>query len=264
MTATETDGERRFTGVRRLYGEAAETRFLAARVCVVGVGGVGSWVVEGLARSRIGHLTLIDLDMVAESNTNRQIQALTGEYGKAKVDALSARIRAIHPALDVRVIEDFITPENVATLIEPDLSLVIDAIDETRPKAALIAHCRELGVPIVTTGAAGGKFDPTRIVRGDLAEVEHDPLLAKTRAILRREYGFPAGGSPKKPGKKFGVPAIFSRESMRRPEEADTCATRRDVGMRGLSCTGYGSSVCVTASMGFAACAVALERLSRP
>ena len=259
---TTTDWTRRFTGVRRLYGEAAEARFLAAHVCVVGVGGVGSWVVEGLARSRIGHLTLIDLDMVAESNTNRQIQALSGEYGKAKVDTLAARIQAIHPALKVRAIEDFITPENVNTLIAPDLSLVIDAIDQTRPKAALIAHCRQLGVPVVTTGAAGGKLDPTRIARADLAEVEHDPLLARTRTLLRRNYGFPSGGKPRKRGKKFGVAAIFSRETMRRPREATECAPGQSTQMPGLSCAGYGSSVCVTASMGFAACAVALEQLS--
>jgi len=257
------DTERRFTGVRRLYGEAAASRFLAARVCVVGVGGVGSWVAEGLARSRIGHLTLIDLDMVAESNTNRQIQALTGEYGKAKVDVLYTRIKGINPEAEVRTIEDFITPENVASLLGYDLSLVIDAIDQTRPKAALIAHCRRLGIPLVTTGAAGGKFDPTRIVRADLAEVEHDPLLARTRSILRREYGFPPGGSQKKPGKKFGVPAIFSRETMRRPIEGAGCATDSASLAPGLSCTGYGSSVCVTASMGFAASAAALEILSR-
>ncbi|MCL2022162.1 MAG: tRNA threonylcarbamoyladenosine dehydratase [Betaproteobacteria bacterium] len=256
MTATE--NERRFTGVKRLYGEAAAARFLAARVCVAGVGGVGSWVAEGLARSGIGHLTLIDLDMVAESNTNRQIQALTGEYGKAKVDALSLRVKAINPDMEARTIEDFITPENVAVMLGSDLSLVIDAIDQTRPKAALIAYCRQVGIPLVTTGAAGGKTDPTRIARGDLAEVEHDPLLAKTRAILRREYAFPPGGSQKKPGRKFGVPAIFSREAMRR----EVCGIEGRRSASDLSCAGYGSSVCVTAGMGFAACAVALELLA--
>ncbi|MCL2076731.1 MAG: tRNA threonylcarbamoyladenosine dehydratase [Betaproteobacteria bacterium] len=252
-----TAAERRFTGVRRLYGEEAEARFLAARVCVTGVGGVGSWAAEGLARSGIGHLTLIDLDMVAESNTNRQIQALTGEYGKAKVDVLAERIRAINPCVEVFVIEDFVTPENVAALIGTDLSLVIDAIDQTYPKAALIAHCRQSGIKIVTTGAAGGKTDPTRIARADLAEVEHDPLLARTRTILRRDFCFPPGGA-KKSGEKFGVPAIFSREAMRR----EVCGTESGRSASDLSCAGFGSSVCVTAGMGFSACAVALELLS--
>ncbi|MDR2637068.1 MAG: tRNA threonylcarbamoyladenosine dehydratase [Zoogloeaceae bacterium] len=250
--------ERRFGGVRRLYGEAA-TRFMGAHVCVVGVGGVGSWVVEGLARNGIGILTLIDLDMVAESNTNRQIQALGAEYGKAKVDVLAARARAIHPAIEVRVIEDFVTPENVAALLPPNAlprPLVIDAIDQTRAKAALIAHCRDNGLPIVTTGAAGGKKDPTLIRRADLAFCAHDPLLAKVRALLRREYGFPHAASPKAP-EKFGVTALYSSESVQRPVAG--CALGD--APQGLSCAGYGSSVCVTASMGFAACAAALEMI---
>jgi tRNA A37 threonylcarbamoyladenosine dehydratase len=260
MTTDETVS-RRFSGVGRLFGEAAAGRFAASHVIVVGVGGVGSWVVEGLARSRIGYLTLVDLDMVAESNTNRQIQALTGEFGKAKVAALAERIAEINPACVVWRIEDFITPENVAALLAPPrmppCSLVIDAIDQTRPKAAIIAHCRHHALPIVTTGAAGGKMDPCRIERADLAQVAHDPLLARTRTLLRREHGFPPGGKGQRPGAAFGIPAIYSAEPVQKPVVARDARHGKPL-QPGLSCAGYGSSVCVTASMGFAAAALAL------
>jgi tRNA A37 threonylcarbamoyladenosine dehydratase len=253
MNGRAADLERRFGGVRRLYGEVAERQFMAAHVCVVGVGGVGSWVVEALARNRVGRITMIDLDMVAESNTNRQVQALEGEYGKAKVEVMAARVRAINPECRVRGIEDFVMLENLSGLFAENFSIVIDAIDQARVKAAMLAHCKRHEMPIVTVGAAGGQIDPTRIQRDDLARTTQDPLLARVRSQLRREYAFP------KAPRKFGVPAIYSSEPLRYPARACDHDT-----LRGLSCAGFGSSVCVTASMGLAACAAALEILACP
>ncbi|MDR2164603.1 MAG: tRNA threonylcarbamoyladenosine dehydratase [Zoogloeaceae bacterium] len=259
--APDADIERRFGGVRRLYGETAARRIAKARVCVAGIGGVGSWTVEALARSGIGALTLIDLDMVAESNTNRQIHALGNEYGKAKVDVMAARVAAIHPDCQITPVETFVTLENVASLLANTPDCVVDAVDDARVKAAMIAHCRRKGIPIVTAGAAGGQKDPTRIRQDDLARVTQDPLLARTRALLRREYGFPAG-APRKASEKFGIPAIFSMEPLRYP---DRCAPNSETigtpGIQGLSCAGFGSSVCVTATFGLAAAAAALERV---
>lgn len=250
------DLERRFGGINRLYGATAAARLQAAHVAVVGVGGVGSWAVEALARSRVGRLTLIDLDMVAESNTNRQLQALGDKYGRAKVDVLAERIRAINPACQVRCIEDFVTRENVAELLAGELDVVLDAIDQTAVKAAMIAHCQVRQLPIVSVGAAGGQLDPTCIRREDLARTTQDPLLARVRSLLRRHYGFP------KAPRKFGVTAIFSTEVLRYPEQA--CASQADVstGPAGLNCAGFGSSVCVTAPMGFAAAAAVLSLLT--
>ncbi|MDR2837491.1 MAG: tRNA threonylcarbamoyladenosine dehydratase, partial [Azonexus sp.] len=180
------DYQRRFGGVARLYGEAGAARLRGAHVAVVGIGGVGSWCVEALARSGIGRLTLIDLDMVAESNANRQIHALDDLWGKAKVDAMRERIAAINPECEVVCVEDWITPENVGERLADDYSVVIDAIDQARAKVAMIAHCHRRGVPIIVAGAAGGQLDPTRIKLADLSETIEDPLLAKVRAQLRR------------------------------------------------------------------------------
>ncbi len=242
----EFDRERRFGGVARLYGEAGAKQLAAAHVCVVGIGGVGSWAVEALARSGIGALTLIDLDMVAESNTNRQVHALGDDYGKAKVDVMATRILAIHPACQVAAIEDFVTVDNVTTMLGSHFDHVIDAIDQVRTKAAMIAHCQRMRIPIVTAGAAGGKLEPTRIAICDLARTEQDPLLAKVRSQLRREYGF-----TRRPRDKFGVAAIYSDEPLRPPAAGASCATTDRP--TGLGCTGFGSSICVTASFGLAA-----------
>ena len=248
---SQADHERRFGGLARLYGPAGAARLQAAHVCVVGIGGVGSWAAEALARSAVGRITLIDLDMVAESNTNRQIQALGDEYGKAKVEAMAARILAINPTCEIHCIEDFVTRDNVAALLDGSMHVVIDAIDQVRVKAAMIAHCRRQGIAIVTAGAAGGQTDPTRIQRDDLTRTIQDPLLAKVRSLLRKEYGFPRAP------KKFGIPAIYSTEPLRYPEAAcDTAASPS-----GLNCAGFGSSVCVTAPMGFAAAAAAFDLL---
>lgn len=246
------DHERRFGGVARLYGTEAAARLSAAHACVVGIGGVGSWSAEALARCGIGRITLIDLDMVAESNTNRQIHALGEIYGKAKVDAMAERIRAINPACQVNCIEDFVTPENTATILDRDFSLVIDAIDQVRAKAAMIAFCRGRKLPIVVAGAAGGQIDPTQVQVADLSQTIQDPLLAKVRSLLRREYGFPAGGKA-----KFGIPAVYSTEPLRYTANEASCDAER--GPAGLNCAGFGSSVCVTSVFGMAAAARAIQ-----
>ena len=245
------DYQRRFSGVARLYGPAATERLKTANICVVGVGGVGSWALEALARSGIGKLTAVDLDMVAESNTNRQIHALGDIYGKAKVDAMAERILCINPDCLVSGVEDFVTPENVADILLPDFDVIIDAIDQTRVKAAMIAHTRQIGVSMIVAGAAGGKIDPTQIRVGDLAFTVQDPLLAKVRAHLRREHGFPRDLK-----KKFGVTAVFSTEQLRYPTSQDSCETSPVVA--GLNCAGFGSSVCVTSVFGMVAASHAI------
>jgi tRNA A37 threonylcarbamoyladenosine dehydratase len=246
------DTERRFGGVTRLLGEHAHARLRASRIAVVGVGGVGSWAAEALARSGVERITLIDLDHVAESNANRQIQALGEEFGKAKVVAMSQRIAAINPRAQVTCIEEFIAPDNVANLMR-DLDLVLDCIDQVSAKAVLIAHACAIGLRVVTCGAAGGRTDPTRIRCADLARALGDPLLAKVRYRLRRHHGFARESSSRRP--RFGVDAIYSDEPVRRP------AAGPAVTAAGLACAGYGSSVTVTATFGFAAAARAMERL---
>lgn len=246
------DRERRFGGVTRLYGSNGSERLLTAHVCVIGIGGVGSWAAEALARSGVGAITLVDLDMVAESNTNRQIHALGDNYGKAKVDAMAARISAINPECYVSCIEDFVTPENTPILLSSNYTVVIDAIDQVRAKAAMIAHCKTIQKPIVVAGAAGGQLDPTQIRVADLSRTIQDPLLAKVRSLLRKEYAFPKGGQ-----KQFSVPAVYSLEPLRYPEASDTCATESRIA--GLNCAGFGSSVCVTSAFGMTAAAHAIR-----
>ncbi len=261
MSGTNTDserapeaaaGERRYGGVARLYGEDALVRLRNARVAVAGIGGVGSWAVEALARSGVGALRLIDLDHVAESNINRQIHALETTLGQAKVVAMAERIAQIDGRIVVDCIDDFVTEDNVATLLDGPLDFVVDAIDNLRAKAALVAWCRRAGIGLVTVGAAGGQTDPTRIVVADLALATQDPLLARLRARLRRDYGF-----PKKAGKRFRVDAVYSTEPLRYPDAA--CAPMQ--GPQGLNCAGFGSSVAVTASFGLAAAGRAIDRL---
>ena len=250
------DRERRFGGIARLYGQTGAEALRQAHVCVVGVGGVGSWAAEALARTGIGRITLIDLDMVAESNTNRQIHALGDIYGQAKVDAMAERIRAINPECRVTCIEDFVTPENTATLLNSDFSVVIDAIDQVRAKVAMIAFCKRRKLPIVVAGAAGGQIDPTQIRIADLSQTIQDPLLAKVRSSLRREHGFPRDGK-----RKFGVSAVYSTEALRYPTTGATCDAEH--GPAGLNCAGFGSSVCVTSVFGMAAAAQAINLIAR-
>ncbi|POR56019.1 tRNA A37 threonylcarbamoyladenosine dehydratase [Paraburkholderia eburnea] len=260
------DRARRFGGVARLYGAPALDAFERAHVAVIGIGGVGSWVAEALARSAIGTLTLIDLDNVAESNTNRQIHALDGNYGKPKVEAMAERIKLIDPDCDVRLVEDFVEPSNFDALLGSGFDYVVDAIDSVRTKTALIAWCVEHRVPLITVGGAGGQLDPTRIRIDDLALTIQDPLLSKVRGQLRKHHGFPRG-----PKARFKVSAVYSDEPLIYPEAAvcDVDSEAEHVttspghhGPVGLNCAGFGSSVCVTASFGFAAAAYVLRTLA--
>ncbi len=250
------DRERRFGGVARLYGGDGAESLRLAHVCIVGIGGVGSWSTEALARTGVGRITMVDLDMVAESNTNRQIQALDEVYGKAKVEAMAERIRAINPDCEISCIEDFVTAENVEGILGRDFSVVVDAIDQVRVKAAMIAFCRQKGTAIVTAGAAGGQMDPTRVCVADLSKTVQDPLLAKVRSQLRREYGFPRDTK-----KNFGISAIYSTEALRYPAAEIACDTGQ--GPAGLNCAGFGSSVCVTATFGMVAAAQAIRLISQ-
>lgn len=247
------EDNRRFGGIARLYGSAAYLRLRAAHVCVVGIGGVGSWVAEALARTAVGRLTLIDLDMVAESNTNRQIHALEPVFGKAKVDAMAERIAQINPECVIQCIEDFVTIDNMETTLGGGFDVVVDAIDQARVKTAMIDFCKRRKQPIVVVGAAGGQIDPTQIRVSDLSQTVQDPLLAKVRASLRREHGFPRQG-------KFGIPAVYSTEALRYPDKGASC----DVGSgpAGLNCAGFGSSVCVTSVFGMAAASHAIRLIT--
>lgn len=255
MSTLHADLARRFGGLQRLYGSDALERFQAAHVCIIGIGGVGSWAAEALARSAIGQLTLIDLDMVAESNVNRQIHALGDAFGKAKTKAMAERILAINPECRIEEIEDFVTPDNLGQMLDRGFDYVIDAIDQARTKAAMIAWCCANGVPLITAGGAGGQIDPTRIEVNDLARTIQDPLLSKVRALLRKEYGF-----TRDPKNIFGVPAVFSSEPLRHPGNAATCDEAP--ALAGLNCAGYGSSVCVTAPFGLFAASEVLRHLS--
>lgn len=258
LSAADIDFERRFGGTARLYGDAALARFKQAHVCVIGVGGVGSWAVEALARSAIGRLTLIDLDNVAESNINRQLHALSDTLGKAKVTALAERIAQINPYCCVTQIEDFITPDNLDQMIGTHrFDYVIDAIDNVRAKAALIAYCRANGIRLITIGGAGGQTDPTRIEIRDLSRTEQEPLLAKVRKRLRNEYAFPRGSK-----NKFGIDAVFSTEPLLMPQAGEACALDNSNGVTGLNCAGFGSAMTVTASFGLVAVSQVLRKLA--
>lgn len=257
------DPDRRFGGVARLYGRPALARFRQAHVCVIGIGGVGSWVAEALARSAIGRITLIDLDHVAESNINRQVHALEPELGKAKVTAMAERIRAINPDCQVDEIEDFVEPDNLEATLARGYDFVVDAIDGVKAKAALIAFCRERGIPLVTVGGAGGQMDPTRVQVRDLSRTEQEPLLARVRKMLRQKYGFPRSVK-----QKFHIEAVFSDEQIKLPAaeeaacEVGSHEAADPAGVTGLNCAGYGSSVCVTATFGLVAASRVLAALA--
>jgi tRNA threonylcarbamoyladenosine dehydratase len=242
------DHWRRFGGMDRLYGEGSRLVLHQARVAVVGVGGVGSWAAEALARSGVGNLALVDLDHVALSNINRQIQALDSTLGKAKVTALQERIRDINPDCRVDAIEEFLEPDNLGQLLPAGkYDAVIDACDEARTKAALIAHARRNKIFLAVCGAAGGKRDPLKLRVADIGQTTHDALLARIRGILRKQLNI----QPRKNG-KFGVKCIYLEEPSRRDQ---SCSANN------LSCAGYGSAVTVTASMGFAAASLCLDRV---
>ena len=241
------DLERRFGGLRRLYGDAAYARIRAARGAGIGVGGVGSWAAEVLARSGVAELTLVDLDHVAESNINRQVQALGATLGMAKVRALAQRFADIHPGCRVHEVEEFASAENWPALLPQPVDVVIDACDQLRAKLAMAAWSLATRSPLVVVGAAGGKRRAQAVEVADLAEATHDPLLASLRQRLRQQHGAARKGA-------IGVRCVFSREPVAMPALDDACDVEAN-----LNCHGYGSTVSVTATFGMVAAQVALE-----
>ena len=236
---------RRFGGVSRLYGSELRERFLNAAVVVAGLGGVGSWAAEALARTGIGHLVLIDFDHIAESNTNRQIHALEGQYGKAKVEAMTQRILQINPEIRLTAYDEFLEPDNLNLLI-PGNAYVLDATDSVQTKIALSVWARANNRLLVMCGAAGGKIDPTSVRCDDLSRTEQDALLAKVRQGLRQDHGFSRNSKH-----KIGIRAIYSHEP------------RAGASTGGLACSGYGSTVMVTAACGLAAAAEILNLIGQ-
>ena len=248
------DPQRRFGGIARLYGEDGLQRLQQAHIVVVGVGGVGSWAAEALARSGVGELTLVDLDHVAESNINRQAQALDSTLGEAKVRALARRLHDINPLCTVHEVEEFVTAENLAELLPQGMQLLLDCCDQVRAKAAMAAHALRVGLPIVLSGAAGGKRLAQHVRVMDLADVRGDPLLAKLRYRMRREHAAPRHGA-------IGLPCVCSDEPRAALLADAVCAVPADAGA-GLNCAGYGSSVMVIASFGMAAAGWAVETVA--
>lgn len=249
MTEHDDEYPRRFNGIARLYGGTAFQRYEQARVAVIGVGGVGTWAVEALARTGIGTLMLVDMDVLVASNVNRQLPALTEDFGRGKIEVMAERARSINPRVQLELVDDFLTPENVAQLLANKPDVVLDCTDDVKAKIALALHCRFNKIPLIMAGAAGGKIDPLRIKVDDLSRTQQDPLLAKIRRQLRQQ------GICQDTKEKFGITCVYSTENPRQPD--GSCA------IGGLSCDGYGSATTVTASFGLVAVAEALKKIAR-
>ena len=253
-----TTPERRFGGIGRLYGEHALETFRHSHVCIIGIGGVGSWAAEALARSAVGHITLIDLDHVAESNINRQLHALTDTLGMAKVQVIAERILQINPDCKVHAIEDHLTFDNLASLLTDDYNYIIDCVDGFRIKAALIAHCKRNKTRVITVGGAGGQIDPTCIQVADLSRTEHDALFSKTRQLLRQEYNFSRNLK-----RRFDIPCVYSLEQPVFPSKDGDVSPEKPDDTGGLNCAGgLGSVTAVTATFGMVAAAHVLKKLT--
>jgi tRNA A37 threonylcarbamoyladenosine dehydratase len=254
----------RVDGIDRLYGRGALERLAACRVAVVGIGGVGSWAVEALVRSGVGMLALIDADDLCVSNTNRQLPALEGHYGRPKVEAMAERCRAINPSVQLQVEPRFLTASNLEELLGGGYDLVLDACDSFRTKVETIAYCRRRKQPIVTVGSAGGRSDVTQVRVRDLSRTEHDAMLSLIRRKLRGEFGF-----PKNRGRYFGVPAVYSLENVRYPQaDGSVCGIRpsldKDAALK-LDCgAGLGAATHVTGAFAFAAVGKGIEMLLKP
>ncbi|MBI3867167.1 MAG: tRNA threonylcarbamoyladenosine dehydratase [Verrucomicrobia bacterium] len=261
----DSDITSRFSGVLRLYGPQACARLRSAHIAVVGIGGVGSWAVEALARSGVGRLTLIDLDDICVTNINRQIHATTQTVGMSKVEVMAERARAVYPDCHVDAIGRFFNAHSAHEILSADFSMVMDAIDGAGNKSLLIAECRRRGLAIIVSGSAGGRVDPTRIRTADLALTTHDRLLADVRRRLRHDHGFPSTDDP------WGIPAVYTTE-LARPPEVEDCVTNNNganttaatARADRLNCeAGMGSSVCVTGAFGFAAASLAIAHIVR-
>ncbi|MEH6386899.1 tRNA cyclic N6-threonylcarbamoyladenosine(37) synthase TcdA [Pseudomonas profundi] len=252
----------RFGGIARLYGNEGLARLRDSHVAIVGIGGVGSWAAEALARTGIGRITLIDLDEVCQTNTNRQLPALEGQIGRPKVDVMAERLRAINPDCQVSAIMDFVTESTLPQYITDELDAVADCIDSVNSKVALIAWCRRRRIPIVTAGGAAGQIDPTQIKVADLSKTTNDPLAAKARSQLRRNHNFPRADSKR----SFGVPCVYSTEQLRYPSsDGGVCRQKTFNGETvKLDCEGgIGAVSMVTGAFGLNVSAKIVERLLR-
>ena len=257
------DHQLRFGGIARLYGEQGLLMLQEAHFCVIGIGGVGSWVAEALARNGVGNITLIDLDDICITNINRQIHALTSTIGQSKVEVMAARIQDINPACQVHCIEDFVTLDNLNELFSVPFDYIIDAIDSVNIKAALIAFCKRNKRSIITIGGAGGQTDPTQITLCDLSKTYQDPLLAKVKNLLRREYNFPRADIKKASKRKFSIDAVFSTEQLTYPtSDGSVChAKQQNDGAMRLDCSGgFGATTHVTACFAFFAVSHSIKK----
>lgn len=253
----------RFGGVGRLYGRDALARLHAAHVCVVGVGGVGSWTVEGLARSGVGALTLIDLDDVCVTNVNRQLPALDGQIGRQKVEVLTERVRLINPGCKITALTEFFTTASAERILSAGFDCVVDAIDNVGNKALLVAECQQRGLPVVTIGGAGGRRDPTQLCTGDLGEAWGDELLRLLRRKLRRDHGYAPGDQSGR--MHFGVSCVWSAEPQVFPWADGTCQSEPEPGSNlKLDCeSGFGTAVYVTGAFGLAAAGEAVRLITK-
>jgi tRNA threonylcarbamoyladenosine dehydratase len=253
------DFETRFGGIARLYGQSGLAKLRAAHVCVVGIGGVGTWAAEALARSGLGALTLVDLDEICATNINRQLHALSGTVGRSKVEVMAERIRAINPECKIVAEQKFFNAQTAEELLMPKCDFILDAIDSVTNKVLLLAKCREKKIPVVAGGGAGGRRDATQVRTADLAKVSHDRLLAEVRKKLRKEFAFPADGSP------MGVECVFSAElPVFAQPDGSVCENRAAAadGTR-LNCnSGLGSATFVTGTFGFAAAGIIVRKIA--
>ena len=244
--------EQRFGGIGRLYTPEGLAKLRQAHICVIGIGGVGSWAVEALARSGIGKITMIDMDDICVTNINRQIHAMTGTIAQLKTEAMKERIERVNPECVVEIIDDFITPENIPEYLNRGYDYVIDAIDSVKTKAALIAYCKRNKIRMITTGGAGGQTDPTQIQITDLSKTIQDPLASKVRSLLRKEYNF-----SQNPKRKFGIDCVFSTQPLIIQKMGEGCEVSAT-----MNCAnGFGAVTMVTATFGFFAVSRVIDKL---
>ena len=241
--------ERRFAGVAKIYGEDSFNHYEQSHVMVIGIGGVGSWAVEALARTGLGELTLVDMDVIAASNINRQLPAITTTLGHEKIEVMAERCRAINPRIKINLIDDYLTPDNIQDVLANTPDLILDCIDDVKAKFALMLHCRFNKIPLIVSGGAGGKLDPLKIRVADLSKTEQDPMLAKLRTQLRSK------GICKKAKEKFGITCVYSIDNPF--SSAEVCPSA------GLRCGGYGSAVVVTSSFAMVAVSEVLKKLDQ-
>lgn len=246
--------EQRFGGIGRLYTPEGLAKLRQSHVCVIGIGGVGSWAVEALARTGIGKITMIDMDDICVTNINRQIHAMTGTVAQLKTEAMKERVKKINPECVVEIIDDFITPENIPEYLNRGYNYVLDAIDSVRTKAALIAYCKRNKIKLITTGGAGGQTDPSQIQIADLSKTIQDPLASRVRSLLRKEYNF-----SQNPKRKFGIDCVFSTQPLIFPKMGEGCEVSAT-----MNCAnGFGAVTMVTATFGFFAVSRVIDKLLR-